>query len=149
MKKRVIFIMIFLATIALLWVVAFGDFAEWRYSKNLHCMTFQNSRKVEICKSIEKYQEYGLFGHATISAGYRSSFATARKAWCELTLTEADLTLLKDMQYDYSISPQLMNGSGMLYGLLDASVNLGSSLYIGSVYDIASPDYLILDGCPK
>lgn len=134
-------------TIGLIWFVAWGDFDEWRYSKDLHCMTFQNSRKVEICKSIEKHQEYGFFGHAIISAGYRSSFATAKKAWCELFLTEADLNLLRDMQYDYSLSPQLFVGSGMLFSLLDATLNPGSDLYIGSVYDPSSSDYLIKKGC--
>lgn len=149
MKTKVIFAVIFAAAIALLWLVAWGDFAEWRYSKNLHCMTYQNARRVEICRSIEKYQEYGFFGHAIISAGYRPSFTTVKKAWCELSLTEADLKLLKDMQYDYSLSPQLMDGSGMLYSLLNANLNQGSNLYIGSVYDTSSPDYLIKDGCSK
>ena len=139
MKKKIIFGFIFAVAIALLWLVAWGDFAEWRYSKNLHCMTYQNVRKVEICKSIEKYQEYELFGHAIISAGYRSSFATAQKAWCELSLTETDLGLLRDMQYDNSLPPQLMDGSGMLYIMLDLELHPNSdinSVYRGGVYDM-------------
>ncbi len=147
MERKVIFGVIFVVVIAVLWLVVWGDFDEWRYSKNLHCMTYQNYRKVEICKSIEKYQEYEFFGHTIISAGYRSTFATAKKAWCELSLSEADLSLLKDMQYDFSLSPQLMDGSGLLYSLLDAKFHPGSNLNTGSVYDPTSLDYLLKGGC--
>ena len=138
-----------IVVIGLLWLVAWGDFDEWRYSKNLHCAELQNPRKIEICKSIEKYQEYEFFGHAMISAGYRSSFTTTKKAWCELSLTEADFALLEDMRYDYGLSSQLRTGSGMLYNLLDANLNPDSNLYLGSVYGTSSSDYLIRDGCPK
>lgn len=149
MKKKVIFGVIFIILIMLLWLVVWGDFDEWRYSKNLHCMTFQNSRKVEICKSIEKYQEYKLFGHAMFSAGYRSSFAGVKKSWCELHLTQEDLNLLQDMQYEHSHPPQLSSGSSMLFRLLDASLNKKPDLYNGDMYEPSSSNYLIKDGCSK
>lgn len=126
-----------------------GDFAEWRYSKNMHCNELKNQRKEEICKSLEKHQEYKLFGHAMFSAGYRSSFAGVKKSWCELQLTQEDLNLLQDMQHDYSNPPQLMTGSYILFSLLDASLNQNPNLYSGSFYDPLSPDYLIKEGCYK
>lgn len=143
MKKKVIFGVLFIVAVVLLWLVTWGDFDEWRYSKNLHCMTFQNSRKVEICKSIEKYQEYEFFGHAMISAGYRANFTTAKKAWCELSITEPDLSLLKGMQIEGPM--QLQNGSDMLLSMLAAELSLEGVGYM----DHGFASELIKEGCPK
>lgn len=136
-------------TIGLVWIVAWGDFDEWHYSKNLNCGELQNPRKEEICKSLEKYQEYTFFGHAMISAGYRSTYATIKNSWCELSLNEADLERLKAMESDYKLSPPLIQGSGMLYSLLDANLNKDSIMYSNSMYSPTSPNYLIKDGCLK
>lgn len=149
MKQQVIYAAIGAVVIGLLWLVAWGDFAEWHYTKNLHCEQLQNSRQEEICKSIETYQEYEFFGHAMISVGYRSSFVTARKAWCELSLTEKDLELLKEMQYPpIELPVQLQVGSGMLFSLLDAQLHPDSPQYVGSLYDPTSASYLLEGGCP-
>ncbi len=83
-----------------------------------------------------------------VSAGYRSTFATAQQAWCELLLTESDFELLKGMQYDSQLHPQLMSGSGMLFSLLDAQLYPNTDRYVGSVYDPASPSFLLQGGCP-
>lgn len=146
--KKIFLRMIPLVLLTLLWLVAWGDFAEWRYSKNMHCEKMQNSREGEICKSIEKYQEYEFVGHAMISAGYRSSFATAKKAWCELSLTESDLMLLKEMQFDHRLPPQLVSGSEMLFSLLDAKLHPNPDLYpVSGVYSPQSPGYLLKAPC--
>jgi len=115
----------------------------------MHCADLQNSRTEEICKSIERYQEYKFLGHGIFSFGYRASFVTVKKAWCELSLTENDLNLLKDMQYNYSLPPQLMVGSHMLYGLLYGNLNQNSNLYIEDIYNSSSLNYLLKDGCQK
>ena len=128
MKKTYVVSGTVLVLVSLLWLVAWGDFEEWRYLKNLHCEGLQHPRQEEICKSIEAYQAYELFGHAMVSAGYRSTFTTAQQAWCELLLTESDFELLKGMQYDSKLHPQLRSGSGMLSSLLDAQLHPGSPL---------------------
>jgi hypothetical protein len=124
-----------------------GDFEEWRYSKNLHCGELQNPRKEEICKSLERYQEYTFFGHDQISAGYKSSLSTAKNTWCNLALGEDDLILLEEMEFSSEGAPGISAGSAMLFSLLDAKLNPSSNLYIGSVYDPASPSYLLKDPC--
>lgn len=150
MNNKLISVIVFGIVIGLLWLVFWGDFAEWRYSKNLHCDRLDHARQQEICNSIERYQVHELFGHAMISAGYRSTFVTAKYAWCALALREQDLTLLDELQYPITeISPQLQAGAGMLHDLLDAQLHPDAHLYVGSVYDPTSPYFLVKEGCPK
>lgn len=137
-KVHVVFVCAGIIIIGLVWLVMWGDFAEWRYSKDLHCDSFQNVRQTEICKSLEKYQEYTFTGHAIVSAGYRPTFTTATRAWCELSLTETDLQLLDKLQYELVGHNELSTGASMLFNMLDTKLNPETSAYSGSVLDPTS-----------
>jgi hypothetical protein len=152
MKKYLYTFLAATTILFLLWLIMWGDFKEFRYSKNLHCEKLKNSREIEICKSIEKNQEYSLYGHSMFSAGYRSSFTTAKKSWCDLNLNKEDLDILNKIQYDLQLAPQLSSGAWFLYNLLNTKINPNSPEAInnkGSVYSPSSSDYILKDGCLK
>lgn len=125
-KKKIIFPLVAIVFLFLFWLLAFGDAEPWRYSKNLSCSSklgnlktlfeysskneidgtittrpitsLEKARMSEICRTLEKHLEYEFFGHAIVSFGYRATFNTARKAWCEITPTQSDANVLKNME---------------------------------------------------
>lgn len=117
-------------------------------NKNLYCGEFKNTREIEICHSIERFQEFGLHGHGTFFIGYYASFSTAQKAWCDLNINEKDLEILNTMQYNNSSPYSLSVGAGLLYNLLNVKINpKPEDLY--SVYSPTSDEYLLKDSCKK
>lgn len=151
--KKFKYTLIILVTLLVFWVVAFGDFREFRYSKNLHCNRIADDREAEICKILEKNQNYEFFGHAIVSFGYQIDFVGARNAWCELHIEEKDEMLLKKMKFGHytdsrlDIDSRINNGADILFSLLNAKLYPDSPLYEGSVYSPWSSDYLLKAPC--
>jgi hypothetical protein len=119
--KNYIWIGIGLALIVVLfYFIAWnGDFSSFRYSRNLGCGTFSEQRTREICSSLERYSEYEWFGHAMVSAGYRVTFETARKTWCELDIRSEDRDLLEKISRNYHFDARIQNGFDYLLRILN------------------------------
>ncbi len=148
MKKILLYSFFTIAAFFLAWLILWGDFKEWHYSRNLHCDSFTTNREKEICKSIQENQNYELLGHGSFSAGYKFPFSGAKNAWCELHLTSDDFATLKAMKLNYGDSLSLEMGTDFLYSLLDAKLNPNSDLYTTSnIFSPLSKDYLLKDGC--
>jgi hypothetical protein len=154
MKKWYLVAIIILLTLFAFWGVVSGDLRDFRYSRNLLCDQISDTRESEICRSIERNQNYEFFGHAIISFGYQVSFDGARRAWCELNIQGTDEALLKRMSYKNYVDShsnsdmRLSDGATILSHLLDAQLHPNPDLYpVNSIYSPQSPDYLLKVPC--
>lgn len=166
-KKKIISLLVAIVFLFLFWLLAFSDTEPWRYSKNLSCSSklenlqtlsdyssineadwtmptrpitlLEKSRMSEICRTLEKHLEYEFFGHAIVSFGYRATFNTARKAWCELTPTRSDANLLKNMEMNG------IDGAWMLWNLLDSQTSSDPTQY--GILNMRGTDSILKNGC--
>lgn len=166
-KKKIISLLVVTVFLFLFWLLAFGDTEPWRYSKNLSCSSkleslnilfefppnneiggtitihpitsLEKARMSEICSTLEKHLEYESFGHAIVSFGYRATFNTARKAWCELTPTQSDANVLKNMEMNG------IDGAWMLWNLLDSQTSLDPTQY--GILNMRGSDSILKGGC--
>jgi hypothetical protein len=166
-KKKIISLLVAIAFLFLFWLLAFGDAEPWRYSKNLSCSSklednkifieyssktdiagtitshpitsLEKARMLEICRTLEKHLEYKFFGHAIVSFGYRATFNTARKTWCELTPMQSDANVLKNMEMNG------IDGAWMLWNLLDSQTSSDPTQY--GILNMRGSDSILKDGC--
>ncbi|HSE34619.1 MAG TPA: hypothetical protein VLB83_00720 [Candidatus Paceibacterota bacterium] len=122
-----------------------GDAKSFRYSKNLNCEQFADARESEVCRSAEKWQEYTCCGHAIFSPGYRTTFVTAKHAWCELAITASDRPLLDRMKNDYSLDPRLSNIADFLVRTLNGIERPEQES--GSIFSPGASGYILEGGC--
>lgn len=145
-KKLFIMGLLFLALVVV-FVFIIDGIKPFRYSKNLKCDSFAEQRDVQICQSIENGSEYTCCGHAIFSPGYRTTFETARRVWCDLKITSADRFLLERMSNSYQFDARLQNGGSFLLRILD-----GIEKPDPTQQDIFTPgtqDYILKNGCQK
>lgn len=141
-------------TVSLFWLIFWGDFDPFRYSRNLHCNTmYEDSRSLQICESIQNNQEYEFTGHAIPSAGYKTTFSGVKKTWCELNLSVADKSTLENMSdypsnYDKNMSDgynRMQIGIDFLLRIIDGIENSNAP------EDIFNPkygdSYILNGGC--
>lgn len=64
--------------------------ADSLYTRNLACNKRFAARELAICKALERELEWVWTGHAIVSPGYRSTFASARRIFCSLPITAGD-----------------------------------------------------------
>lgn len=67
-------------------------------ARDLDCAALREERGVQICRKVERELEWTWTGHAIISPGWRPTFATARRVYCELPITDADAPVLARMK---------------------------------------------------
>lgn len=151
------FIVLFVA-LAPISLVAFYIAAKpSRYSRNLHCESIVSTRAFEICSSLEKFQEYGFFGHAIPAPGYKVSFDTIRNAWCELDIGQSDVPILREMSNlsEWQIASlkisqirdgRIASGADDLLRLYYQVNNLDQEDK-NSIFNPTNPSYILRDGC--
>lgn len=146
MKRKGLLIgVVVLLTLVLGAALLIGDTRSFRYSKNLHCEQFADAREAEICRSAEKWQEYTCCGHAMFSPGYRTTFATAKHAWCELAITPEDRQILDRLKSDYSLDPRVYNVADFLLRTLDGIEHPEQGS--GDIFTPGTPGYILEGGC--
>lgn len=127
------------------WMLLVGDAKSFRYSQNLSCEQFADAREAQICQSAEKWQEYTCCGHAIFSPGYRTTFATAKHAWCELAITTEDRQTLDRMKSNYALDPRLYNIADFLLRTLDGIEHPEQGS--GDIFTPGAPGYILEGGC--
>jgi hypothetical protein len=135
------------SVIALVMVVFFTGAEHWQYSRRMDCEKQVDARAHEICMSIERHLEYTCCGHAIISPGYRSTWTTVTKVWCEQRIEQKDATLLRALTKarDWRLS----SAADSLLRLLTGRDQYGAEESETSSLHPANPSYLLKDGCPK
>lgn len=68
--------------------------ADSLYTRNFACDKRFAARELAICKALEHELEWVWTGHAIISPGYRTTFASARRIFCSLPITAGDIRAL-------------------------------------------------------
>jgi hypothetical protein len=99
--------------------------ADSLYTRNLACDRRFAARELAICKALERELEWVWTGHAIISPGYRTTFASARRIFCSLPITAGDTRSLVMIAVATErpsattfADTQLANGSRFLLNLL-------------------------------
>jgi hypothetical protein len=90
---------------ALLFVLLPRDFAYAKdyslYGRDIGCAEIASARPRQICDAIAASLTWQWMGHAIIAPGFKPSFESARKVYCELKIGKDDMEALQRLkQYD-------------------------------------------------
>jgi hypothetical protein len=133
-------------------------------ARDLDCGALREARGVQICQKIERELEWTWTGHAILAPGWRPSFATARRVFCDLPVNAADAPVLARMKQHADWRPQSAAQSqlNLLGAAAIAALNSAGAVYrpiveeieqsIGdevSIFNRTNPDYVLKGGCAR
>ncbi len=89
--------------------------------------------------------EFDWLGHAIISPGFKVTFETTTRTYCELKITAADLGGLQELleAEDW----RLQNGADFLIRLATGRNRHGDAEDENSIFNPDNPHYVLKDGC--
>jgi hypothetical protein len=136
---------------AVLGIVALG-LAAWigvrlARDRQIDCSTFDSGRAGAICRALGDNLEFEWLGHAIIAPGYKASFETAGRVYCEQKIGADDLPALEKLLD--SPDWRIRNGADFLIRLLTGHDSHGTPEPETSIFNPGNPGYLLKDGCDE
>lgn len=112
----------------------------------LGCAKVAAGRTREICEGISASLEWTWVGHASLSLGYKPSFAGIAKVYCRLAIVPADLPQLEALKVEPDW--RLVSGADFLVRIL-ANLATPPPEDAASIFNPTNPDYLLKAGCGR
>jgi hypothetical protein len=115
-------------------------------ARRLECVTEGSPRAREICRSIARHLQWRVWGHgAAFMPGWRVEPETLKNVVCDMKLSAEDLPALNALALRY------VDGNLNVMTAAQALVRIyePGAAYPGSVYDRASPQFVLQGACPR
>ena len=143
---RALFLIALLLLPAPLWAKNYSGFG-----RDIGCAKMDAGRAQKICEAIATSLEWQWFGHGTIAAGYKPSFAGIRRTYCAMKISKADVVVLEKLRaYDFvkKDAPdwRLESGATILLKIVSNLDGLGDEPET-SIYNPQNKDYILKGGC--
>jgi hypothetical protein len=137
---------IWLAGIGAALVVLVGWAGLWMADdREADCGAYGIKRAGAICRALSDNMQFEWQGHAIIAPGYKVTFETVRRVYCQQKVNADDLRFLEQLLDSSDWRTQ--NGADFLIRLITGHDRYGAPEDISSVFNPGNPAYLLKEGC--
>lgn len=125
--------------------LAAQEFKSSMISRDLGCARLEAGRAQNICIALSTHMEWTWLGHAIISPGWRVTWNTVAKVYCELKITNDDMEELKALKTN-ARDWRLEGGTDSLIKILKNQDGKGDEGET-SIFNPKNPSYILKDKC--
>lgn len=125
--------------------LAAQEFKSSMISRDIGCFQIEAGRAQDICKALSAHMEWTWFGHAIISPGWRVTWDTVAKVYCELKISKDDIGELKTLKM-HAKDWRLEGGTDNLIRILENQDGKGSEDE-SSIFNPKNSFYILKNKC--
>lgn len=125
--------------------LAAQEFKSSMMSRDVGCSLIESGRLQDICSAFSSHMEWTWFGHSVVSPGWRVTWDTVAKVYCELKISKDDTGGLKTLEM-HAQDWRLEGGANSLIRILENQDGKGREDE-SSIFNPKNSSYILKNKC--